>query len=143
MVLASCQKKCNDDSSCKRFALGKTGAADEKTCYIFNSDKCSYSKGSGHKNVYVPSKLTQNAFIKSFDNSRTVTYTTAVDGSFWFQLGVETVGGHISKFPSQFLIMSPQIDATGKRCKEHTTNLLEMLTPKTELTCNEECVKNF
>ena len=84
LVLAACQKSCNDDANCKRFALGKVGNADERKCYLYNSDICDYVKNSGEKRIYIPYKFTQNTFIKSFDNDRTVTYTSAVDGSFWF-----------------------------------------------------------
>ena len=144
MILAKCQKNCEDDKACKRFAFGKKGAADEKTCYLYNSEICGYKKYSGHKNIYVPSKLTQNIFIKKFDGQRTITYTDEKDGSFWFQLGVETVGGHISMFPSQFLIQTPQVKAKDQRCEEHKTNLLQLITPKnSELDCNEECVKDL
>ena len=140
--LATCQKKCNDDANCKRFAFGKVGAADEHKCYLYNSDTCGYVKNSGEKRIYIPSKLTKDTFFKSFDGSRTEKYTTAKDGSFWFQLGVETVGGHIQKFPSQMKIMSPKEVATGKRCEEHTTNLLTLVSPRTLLQCNELCVKH-
>ena len=104
MILMACQKKCNDEISCLRFAFGKVGADDEKNCYLYNSDTCGYVKNSGEKRIYTPSKLTQNIFIKNFDNDRTITYTSANDGSFWFQLGVETQGGKIFKFPTHFLI---------------------------------------
>jgi hypothetical protein len=144
MILAKCQKSCNDSKECKRFAFGKAGAKDEKTCYLYNSEVCGYKKYSGFKNIYIPSKLTQNIFIKKFDGQRTITYTDEKDGSFWFQLGVETVGGHISMFPSQMLIQSPQVKAKNQICEEHKTNLLQMITPRdSELTCNEECVKDL
>ena len=84
MILMACQKKCNDNLDCQRFAFGKVGAADEKTCYTYNSEICEYVKNSGEKRIYTPSKLTQDIFIKGFDNDRTITYTTLYDGSFWF-----------------------------------------------------------
>ena len=39
-------------------------------------------------------------------------------------------------------IMTPKLIAAGKRCEEHTTNLLQMVSPKTMLQCNELCVKD-
>ena len=84
MILAKCQKACNDDANCKRFALGKVGSAFEKTCTLYSTETCGYEKGLRFRRIYVPSKLTQNSLIKNFDNDRTITYTSAQDGSYWF-----------------------------------------------------------